>query len=69
MGLLLGGGDLDEVAGRIRMILSGIDRDDAAAASLAVAAEKAISAGLTPERFAWMAETLMRSILIGKEEG
>jgi hypothetical protein len=55
---------LEERAKRIRAILADLDVYDAGSAALAVAAEKAIAAGIRPERFGYMAETLMHALLL-----
>lgn len=62
-GMMSDAAELEERARRIRAILADLDADDAGSVVLAVAAEKAIAAGITAESFGRMAETLMLALM------
>jgi len=62
-------GDLESRAKAIREFLVDMDPDDAGSVVLAVAAEKAIAAGIAPETFGRMAEALILALTAGRKGG
>jgi hypothetical protein len=67
--MFINNADLEDRARRIRALLSDMRLDDAGSVALAVAAEKALAIGISPERFGHMAETLAHALTMKTQGG